>query len=205
MGSQGELGESHWVELELKLVADVGLVGKPNAGKSTLLGALSRASPKIAPYPFTTVAPYIGRAEFVDGSALTVADVPGLVEGAHRGEGLGHEFLRHIERTKVLLYVIDAATHDADPFAELLVLQREVALYSRELAEKPCAVVANKCDVAPDVSLQRADELFRSIHACDWSTDNLPLFVRATSARFGEGVRGLLQELRQILQGSHPG
>lgn len=201
----GKAGEERFVELELKMVADVGLVGMPNAGKSTLLGAMSRACPKIAPYPFTTVAPYVGRAEFVDGSAFTVADVPGLVEGAHRGEGLGHEFLRHLQRTQVLLYVVDAS-RSRDPFADLLGLQREVAQFSLEMATKPCGVVANKCDLDPHASLQKADRLFNAIRGCDAAFgDNLPLFVRATSARFGEGVKGLLQEVRRVISGDHPG
>lgn len=203
--TSGSPGEERWIELELKLVANVGLIGAPNAGKSSLLGALSRACPKIAPYPFTTVAPYIGRAEFTDGSYVTVADVPGLVENAHLGEGLGHDFLRHLERTQVLLYVIDVA-RSHDPFGEFLALQREVALYSREMAAKPCGLVANKCDIAPDVTLQRADELFRAVVACRVGAEsNMPIFVRATSARYGEGIPGLLQEVRKILQGEHEG
>jgi len=205
----GTEGQDRWVELELKLVADVGLVGAPNAGKSTLLGALSRACPKIAPYPFTTVAPYVGRAEFVDGSSLTVADVPGLVEGAHKGEGLGHEFLRHLERTQVLLYVIDVA-RSQDPFGEFLALQREVSLFSWEMAAKPCGVIANKCDLAPDVTLRKVDELFHIIAATAAADEQFagvgaPLFVRALSARCGDGITGLLQELRRIVVGDHPG
>jgi len=201
----GMFGEERRVELELKTIADVGLVGMPNAGKSTLLGAVSRACPRIAPYPFTTVAPYVGVADFVDGSSLTIADVPGLVEGAHRGEGLGHEFLRHLERTKILLYVVDVA-RSQDPFADLLCLQREVYAFSREMAAKPCGVVANKCDLAPALTLPRVDELFHAVRGCDAAVDaNSPLFVRATSVRFGEGVAGLLQELRLLLQGQHEG
>eukprot|EP00930_Biecheleria_cincta_P088399 TRINITY_DN77628_c0_g1_i1.p1 TRINITY_DN77628_c0_g1~~TRINITY_DN77628_c0_g1_i1.p1 ORF type:complete len:429 (-),score=54.32 TRINITY_DN77628_c0_g1_i1:28-1257(-) len=203
--SPGAPGEARHIELELKMVADVGLVGMPNAGKSTLLGAVSRACPKIAPYPFTTVAPYVGRVEFVDGSAITVADVPGLVEGAHRGEGLGHEFLRHLERTHILLYVVDCA-RSSDPFSDLLSLQREVALFSRDMAQKPCGVVANKCDLRPETTLAKVDELFQHVRSSSDSNpfgDNLPLFVRATSARFGEGMKGLLQEVRQLLQGRH--
>lgn len=203
--SPGTPGEARHIQLEMKMVADVGLVGMPNAGKSTLLGAVSRACPKIAPYPFTTVAPYVGRVEFVDSSAITVADVPGLVEGAHRGEGLGHEFLRHLERTHVLLYVVDCA-RSSDPFSDLLSLQREVALFSRDMAQKPCGVVANKCDLRPETTLAKVDELFRQIRSSSDSNpfgENLPLFVRATSARFGEGMKGLLQEVRLVLQGRH--
>ncbi|CAE8637503.1 unnamed protein product [Polarella glacialis] len=175
----------------------------PNAGKSTLLGAVSRACPKIAPYPFTTVAPYVGRVEFVDGSAITVADVPGLVEGAHRGEGLGHEFLRHLERTQVLLYVVDCA-RSSDPFEDLLCLQREVSLFSREMAEKPCGIVANKCDLAPQETLAKVDELFNLVRYSESAFGaNMPLFVRATSARYGDGIKGLLQEVRLLLQGRH--
>lgn len=201
-------GQDRWVQLELKLVAEVGLVGKPNAGKSTLLGSLSRACPKIAPYPFTTVAPYVGRAEFVDGTSITIADVPGLVEGAHKGAGLGHEFLRHLERTKVLLYVVDVA-RGTNPFAEYLSLRAEVEAFSWEMAMKPCGIIANKCDLAPDVSLRRTDELFHTVKEASTPDGMLgsgaaPLFVRAMSARFGQGTPGLLQELRQILRGVHP-
>merc|ERR1719195_1272653 len=120
----GGPGEERRIDLELKMIANVGLIGTPDAGKSTLLGAVSRACPKIAPYPFTTVAPYVGRVEFTDGSIMTIADVPGLVKGAHHGEGLGHEFLRHLERTKVLIYVVDCA-RSTDPFLDFLSLQRE--------------------------------------------------------------------------------
>ena len=149
-------GEIRKIELELKMVADVGLVGMPNAGKSTLLGSVSRACPKIAPYPFTTVAPYVGKVQFLDGSSMTIADVPGLVEGAHAGEGLGHEFLRHLERTKVLLYVVDCA-RSSDPFSDFLSLQREVEAFSRSMAFKPCAVIATKCDVDPEQTLPKVD------------------------------------------------
>lgn len=198
-------GQDKWVDLELKSIADVGLVGMPNAGKSTLLSAVSRASPRIAPYPFTTVAPYIGQADFRDYKGFTIADVPGLVEGAHLGRGLGHEFLRHLERTRVLLYVIDVARSE-DPFEDLLCLQREVELYSYDMAQKPCGVVANKCDVDPHVTLPRVDRLFHAImHSEGAAFANLPLFVRATSTRFGDGVKGLLQEVYRLLHGKHAG
>ncbi|CAL1158822.1 unnamed protein product, partial [Cladocopium goreaui] len=201
--SDGLAGEERRIELELKTVADVGLVGMPNAGKSTLLGAVSRACPKIAPYPFTTVAPYVGKVDFVDGSTLTMADAPGLVEGAHRGEGLGHEFLRHLERTKVLIYVVDCA-RSTDPFLDFLSLQREVQTFSFEMALKPSAVVATKCDVKPEETLPKVDKLYRSVRSAEPSLgSSAPLFVRAVSARFGEGIPGLLQELRLILRGDH--
>uniref|UniRef100_A0A7S1PPX6 OBG-type G domain-containing protein n=1 Tax=Alexandrium catenella TaxID=2925 RepID=A0A7S1PPX6_ALECA len=201
----GLAGDDRFVELELKTIADVGLVGMPNAGKSTLLSSVSRASPRIAPYPFTTVAPYVGHVEFVDGTGFTIADVPGLVENAHQGEGLGHEFLRHLERTQVLLYVIDCA-RSSDPLGDLLSLQREVALFSPSMAEKPCGVVANKCDMEPHSTLPRADRLFGALRHCDDSFGgNLPLFVRALSARFGVGVKGLLQEVHSLLHGKHQG
>eukprot|EP00913_Durusdinium_trenchii_P033497 g31361.t1 len=193
--SEGQPGDDRRIELELKTVADVGLVGMPNAGKSTLLGSVSRAAPKIAPYPFTTVAPYVGKVDFVDGSSLSVADVPGLVEGAHRGEGLGHEFLRHLERTKVLMYVVDCA-RSPDPFGDYLSLQREA--FSIMMAWKPSALVATKCDVKPEETLRKVDALYRSVRAAEESLGPAaPLFVRAISARFGEGISGLLQERRR--------
>jgi len=203
--AEGLPGQSRYIELEMKTIADVGLVGMPNAGKSSLLGAVSRACPKIAPYPFTTVAPYVGRAEFVDDYAIHMADVPGLVEGAHLGEGMGHEFLRHLERTKVLLYVVDVA-HAHDPLSDLAALQNEVAAFSWEMAMKPCGVVATKCDLSPDRTLARVDELFHGVRKSSGAHGvNAPLFVRAISARFGDGVKGLLQELRQLLMGTHAG
>eukprot|EP00927_Polykrikos_kofoidii_P065295 TRINITY_DN61071_c0_g1_i1.p1 TRINITY_DN61071_c0_g1~~TRINITY_DN61071_c0_g1_i1.p1 ORF type:complete len:433 (-),score=71.61 TRINITY_DN61071_c0_g1_i1:65-1363(-) len=205
--SLGSPGEKLHIELELKTIADVGLIGMPNAGKSSLLGAASRACPKIAPYPFTTVAPYVGRAEFNDGSAITIADVPGLVEGAHQGDGLGIEFLRHLERTKMLLYVVDAA-HSSDPLAHFLTLRAEVAAFSPAMALKPCGVVANKCDLSPSETLSKVDVLFRAIYGRggnggDELDRNPPVFVRALSARLGDGMIGLLQEVRLLLQGRH--
>jgi len=201
--TDGLEGEDRRIELELKTVADVGLVGKPNAGKSTLLGAVSRACPKIAPYPFTTVAPYVGKVEFMDRSTMTIADVPGLVEGAHQGEGLGHEFLRHLERTKVLIYLVDCAS-SPDPYVDFLILQREVQAFSFEMAFKPCAVVATKCDLKPEDTLPKVDKLYRSVRSAEETLGpGAPLFVRAVSARFGEGMTGLLQELRLLLQGRH--
>jgi GTPase len=140
----GEPGEEHRVELELRLVADIGLVGLPNAGKSTLLSKLTAARPKIADYPFTTLAPNLGVAD--DGERrLVVADVPGLIEGAHRGLGLGHRFLRHVSRCRVLAYVVDASA--PDPASDLATVRAEVAEYDPSLAARPSVVVVTKSDL----------------------------------------------------------
>ena len=144
----GEEGERGQFQLELKSIADAGLVGYPNAGKSTLLSRLSHAHPKIAPYPFTTLEPMIGVVEYPDFTRVTVADIPGLIEGAHEGIGLGHEFLRHIERCRVLLFVIDmAGSEGRDPGDDFAQLRKEVSLYQEELGERPYHIIANKMDL----------------------------------------------------------
>lgn len=144
----GEEGERGQFQLELKSIADAGLVGYPNAGKSTLLSRLSHAHPKIAPYPFTTLEPMIGVVEYPDFARVTVADIPGLIEGAHEGVGLGHEFLRHIERCRVLLFVIDMSGQEGrDPRDDFSQLRKEVSLYQKELGERPYHIIANKMDL----------------------------------------------------------
>ncbi|KAG1703113.1 hypothetical protein DVH05_008025 [Phytophthora capsici] len=143
----GSPGSSQYYELELKTIADVGLVGYPNAGKSTLLSVLSRATPEIAPYPFTTLHPYVGIVEFPDTYRLSVADIPGLIDGAHRNVGLGHDFLRHIERTKILMYVLDTAGSEGrDPMEDFTHLQRELELYAPGISSRPSLIIANKMD-----------------------------------------------------------
>ncbi len=145
---EGEEGERGQFQLELKSIADAGLVGYPNAGKSTLLSRLSNAHPKIAPYPFTTLEPMIGVIEYPDFQRVTVADIPGLIEGAHEGIGLGHEFLRHIERCRMLLFVIDMSGQEGrDPRDDFAQLRKEISLYQKELAERPYLVIANKMDL----------------------------------------------------------
>ncbi|MFA5142838.1 MAG: GTPase ObgE [Candidatus Omnitrophota bacterium] len=143
---KGAPGEETTVTLELKLIADVGIIGYPNAGKSTLISKISAARPKIASYPFTTKAPVLGMIKLYEDSIL-VADIPGLIEGAHKGRGLGHKFLRHVERTKVLLHLIDAAAADCrDPYSDYIKLNKELKEYSKELAGKDQVIVLNKAD-----------------------------------------------------------
>ncbi|OQR95749.1 GTPase [Thraustotheca clavata] len=153
----GKPGTSQYLELELKTIADIGLVGYPNAGKSTLLRSLSRATPEVAPYPFTTLHPFVGIVEFPDTYRFSVADLPGLIEGAHKNVGLGHDFLRHIERTKILLYVLDTAgTEGRDPISDFEHLQNELELYAPNITSRPSLIVANKMDEpGADTNLMR--------------------------------------------------
>ncbi len=141
-------GEEKSLILELKTVADVGLVGYPNAGKSSLLAAITDARPKRAPYPFTTLTPHIGVLHFSDFERITVADIPGLIDGAHANVGLGHAFLRHIERCPVLLFVLDTAgTDERKPWDDFYALKKELRMYRSELAERPAVIAANKSDL----------------------------------------------------------
>jgi len=144
-GTEGELKH---LELELKTIADIGLVGFPNAGKSTLLSAVSAAKPKIAPYPFTTLHPMVGIVEFDDFTRISIADMPGLIDGAHDNVGLGHNFLKHIERTKLLLFVIDMSGLDGrEPLQSYQVLKNELELYMKGLSSRPAIIAANKMDI----------------------------------------------------------
>ncbi len=153
----GREGEERQLELELKMIADAGLVGYPNAGKSTLISNLSDARPKVAPYPFTTLHPVVGVVEYPDYRRLTLADIPGLIDGAHRNVGLGHAFLRHIERTSVLLYVLDMGGVDGRaPWDDLASLEQELELYLPGLSKRPSLIVANKMDL-PDAEANLAE------------------------------------------------
>ncbi|NLN20187.1 MAG: GTPase ObgE [Firmicutes bacterium] len=188
----GEKGEEKELLLELKLLADVGLVGYPNAGKSTVIAAVSAARPKIASYPFTTLVPNLGVVSLEPGKSFVMADIPGLIEGAHRGSGLGHDFLRHIERTRVLMHVIDTAGVDGrDPVADYEATNRELELFNPELAARPQLVLANKMDLP-----QAAENLSRLIERVN--ADGREVF--AISAATGEGLREPMFKAFDILQ-----
>jgi GTP-binding protein len=146
IATSGKPGEEKEILLELKLIADAGLVGEPNAGKSTLLSRLSNARPKIADYPFTTLEPHLGMVKAGDYFSFTLADIPGLIEGAHKGKGLGHEFLRHIERTKVLVYLIDQSV-DTAPGETFKKLRNELERFNPEMVKKPSVLALNKSDI----------------------------------------------------------
>jgi GTP-binding protein len=145
IATNGEVGEEKWLKIELKLIADIGLVGLPNAGKSTLLSRLSAANPKVASYPFTTLEPQLGVLHFKYEKSCIIADIPGLIEGASEGVGLGHSFLRHIERTKILLHIVDAS--DVNTIPDYKTISRELEKYQKELVQRTRLVVLNKADL----------------------------------------------------------
>lgn len=172
----GQPGEEGWFFLELRQIADAGMVGFPNAGKSSLVAALSAAKPKIASYPFTTLQPLVGVIEYPGFQRTTVADIPGLIEGAHANRGLGHEFLRHIMRCRVLLFVVDTpGTENREPWDDIAALRTEISLYSDELAERPWLIVANKMDLeeAP-AKLKVLKQRFKRIEIIPVSTVGEP-------------------------------
>ena len=183
--TEGEEGEQGHFLLELRTIADAGLVGYPNAGKSTLLRKISAARPKVAAYPFTTLHPIVGVIEFPGYRRATVADIPGLIEGAHRGLGLGHEFLRHITRCRVLVFVVDmAGSEGRNPVEDLQNLRREIDLYDPTLSSRAWFVVANKMD------LPGAKENLKALY------ERFPkLQILPTSAAEGEGIDALKQAL----------
>lgn len=148
LAEHGQEGQERWVVLELKVIADVGLVGFPSVGKSTLLSVVSSAQPKIGAYHFTTITPNLGMVDVGDGRSFVMADLPGLIEGAHTGVGLGHDFLRHVERTRVIIHVVDmAGTEGRDPFEDWVKINDELKLYNEKLADRPQIVAANKMDM----------------------------------------------------------
>ena len=188
-----EVGEERWLKMELKLMADVGLLGFPSVGKSSFIAKVSAARPKIADYPFTTLTPNLGVVPYKIYRTFVMADIPGLIEGAHEGAGLGHRFLRHVERTDILLHMLDLSwMPERDPVREYQALNRELALFDPELAEKPQIIVFNKID------LPHVRERLPEVSA--WFTDQ-GLRVFPVSAATGEGVPALLDEIARYLWG----
>jgi GTP-binding protein len=188
MVEKGEPGEARTLKLEMKLIADVGIIGVPNAGKSTLLAAVSAARPKIADYPFTTLSPNLGVAT-LDHQSLVLADIPGLIEGAHAGAGLGHKFLRHIERTRVLIHLLDGAS--PHPLQDFEAINEELALFSPELARKPQIVALNKMD------LPQAQEIWPTVRA---AMQERKLSLYAISAATGQATDELLYAALKLLE-----
>jgi GTP-binding protein len=189
----GEPGEERWLRLELKLMADVGLLGFPSVGKSSLITKVSAARPKIADYPFTTLAPNLGVVPYKNYRSFVMADIPGLIEGAHQGAGLGHRFLKHVERTDVLVHMLDISwMPERDPVREYQAINRELALFNPELAKKRQIVVINKIDL-PQVREALPQVL-------PWFVDQ-GLKVFPLSAITGEGIPELLDEIARLLWG----
>ncbi len=184
----GTEAESGVFFLELRRIADAGLVGYPNAGKSTLLGDLSSAKPKVADYPFTTLQPIVGVVEFDDFRRCVVADIPGIIEGAHKNRGLGHEFLRHIMRCRLLIFVVDMSGMERDPIEDLQQLRTEIKLYSEELSQRPWLIVANKMDQeASQENLENFRQRFPK-------QEIIPV-----SALSGEGIAALKARLNELI------
>jgi GTP-binding protein len=186
--TEGKEGEEWKLQLELKLLAEVGIIGLPNAGKSTLIAVLSAARPKIADYPFTTLVPNLGVVRRPSGDGTVFADIPGLIAGAARGAGLGHEFLRHIERTRLLLHLVDAGGDDV--LRDLLVVEEELAAYGNGLSERPRLVVLNKMELCD------AEELEERVQAIGAHTGQPPLVISAAAS---QGLDALLAAVWQQL------
>jgi GTP-binding protein len=189
IAERGEPGQERWLYLELKLIADVGIVGVPNAGKSTLLSVVSAARPKIADYPFTTLEPNLGVVAVGDYTSFVMADLPGLIKGAHAGAGLGHEFLRHIERTRMIIHLLDGAS--ADPLGDYESINEELALFDSKLARKPQLVVLNKMD------LPQAQALWPSVKRVMKAQGQKAVSISAVT---GEGVKEMLHSVAEMLE-----
>jgi GTPase len=189
----GEAGEERRLRLELRLLADVGVVGFPNAGKSSLLARVSAARPKVADYPFTTLTPHLGVVELSDGRSFVMADVPGLIEGAHEGRGLGHQFLRHLTRTRVLLHLIDVAESGREPLQDYDIVRRELQLFDAGLAKLPEVVAVSKMD-RPDLA-EKAERLVDEMA-------KKGVTVHRISSATGAGSRELLEVCWQLLSTS---
>ena len=191
----GQPAQELWVLLELKVIADVGLVGFPNVGKSTLLSRVSNARPKIANYHFTTLNPHLGVVDLGEGAGFVMADIPGLIEGASEGIGLGHSFLKHIERTKVLIHVVDAAsTEGRDPVADIRAINKELEAYNPELLSRPQVIAANKVDAIYDDGEENPIDRLRR----EFEPEGI--LVYPISAVSGQGVKDLLYHVNDLLK-----
>ena len=191
IAGRGKQGEERWLRVELKLLADVGLVGLPNAGKSTLLASLSAARPKIAAYPFTTLEPHLGVLQYGNHRPFIIADIPGLIEGAHKGAGLGHKFLKHIERTRVILHILDASGNIDEVFNDYQTIEHELNRYKKVLLDRRMLILLNKTDLVEDRSrLQKIVDIFQGKN----------ISVLAISALTGSGIDALKKNLVNILE-----
>lgn len=191
IAEKGEPGEERWLRLELKLIADVGLVGMPNAGKSTIISMVSGSKPKIADYPFTTLVPNLGVVNLEPGVSFVMADVPGLIEGASEGLGLGHRFLRHVERTRLILHVVDMSGFtENEPWEDYITIENELLKYRADLAERPRIIVANKMDM-PDAP-KKLTEFKKHIGE--------DIEIWEVSALTGDGLRPLMYRAFDVLQ-----
>ena len=191
----GQDAQELWVRLELKVIADVGLVGFPNVGKSTLLSRVTNARPKIANYHFTTLNPNLGVVDLDGGRGFVIADIPGLIEGASEGVGLGHEFLRHIERTKVIIHMVDAAsTEGRDPVADIKAINEELRAYNPELLKRPQVIAANKID-----AIYTDDETENPVDVIKKVFEPEGIKVYPISAVTGQGLKELLYYVRELL------
>lgn len=191
----GQDAKELWVTLELKVIADVGLVGFPNVGKSTFLSRVTNARPKIANYHFTTLRPNLGVVDLGDGQGFVIADIPGIIEGAAEGTGLGLQFLRHIERTKVLIHLVDAAsTEGRDPINDIKAINTELEKYGIDLEKKPQVIAANKIDVMTELDQETVLDLIRE----EMEPHNIPVFP--ISAVSGEGIQELLWYINKVLK-----
>jgi GTP-binding protein len=191
LAGKGKPGPERWLRIELKLLADIGLVGLPNAGKSTLLSALSAAQPKIASYPFTTLKPHLGVLQSADHRPCIIADIPGLIEGAHQGAGLGHKFLKHIERTKIILHIIDASGSIKNTINDHKIIESELLNYNKELLKRRQILLLNKTDLIQDSDqLEKLEKIFI----------NKGLKVIHISALTGDGIENLKDILLETIE-----
>ncbi|MFH1224123.1 MAG: GTPase ObgE [Pseudomonadota bacterium] len=185
----GVKGEGKWVLIELKLLADVGIVGLPNAGKSTLISRISAAKPKIADYPFTTLVPNLGVVKYGD-IDFVVADMPGLIEDAHKGTGLGIKFLKHIERTKILIHLVDVSSVEGDPISDIQTISKELKSFSKEIGKKPVLYVLSKIDASTEKRIKEVGD-YLSLHDKEWC---------AISSVTGKGLKVLLSKIVKVLE-----